>query len=350
MSETGQTLMSRNWTELIRPRRMEVEEESHTPFYGKFVCEPLERGFGITLGNSLRRVLLSSLQGAAITSAKIDGVLHEFSTIPGVKEDVTHLILNLKKVQLKLHTSYPKTLKLESVGEGEVRAGDIITDETVEIINPEQILATLSKEGRLSMTMTAEWGKGYVPAELHKTEDDPIGTLALDAVFSPVRKVSYKITNARVGRRTDYDKLTVEIWTSGAVHPEDALAQAAQILREQFLVFLNFEEPPPPTGTGKEFRPEPEPNQNLYRSVGELELSVRSANCLKNADIKFIGELVQRSEAEMLKTKNFGRKSLNEIKEILADMDLQLGMAIPNFPSREELERMRQERESFISE
>ncbi len=349
MSETGQTLMSRNWTELIRPRRMEVEEESHTPFYGKFVCEPLERGFGITLGNSLRRVLLSSLQGAAITSVKIEGVLHEFSTIPGVKEDVTDLILNLKKVQLKLHTNYPKTLKLESVGEGEVRAGDIIGDETVEIINPEQILATLSKEGRLSMVMTVEWGKGYVPAELHKTEDDPIGTLALDAVFSPVRKVSYKITNARVGRRTDYDKLTVEISTSGAVHPEDALAQAAKILREQFLVFLNFEEEEKAVHVERPQR-EPEINENLYRSVGELELSVRSANCLKNADIKFIGELVQRTEAEMLKTKNFGRKSLNEIKEILADMDLQLGMVIPNFPTREELERMRQERESFISE
>ena len=207
-------------------------------------------------------------------------MLHEFSTIPGVKEDVTDLILNLKKVQLKLHTSYPKSLKLESVGEGEVRAGDIITDETVEIINPEQILATLSKEGRLSMTMTAEWGKGYVPAELHKTEDDPIGTLALDAVFSPVRKVSYKITNARVGRRTDYDKLTVEILTSGAVHPEDALAQAAKILREQFLVFLNFEEEEKAVHVEKPQR-EPEINENLYRSVGELELSVRSANCLK---------------------------------------------------------------------
>ena len=267
MSETGQTLMSRNWTELIRPRRMEVEEATHTPFYGKFVCEPLERGFGITLGNSLRRVLLSSLQGAAITSVKIDGVLHEFSTIPGVKEDVTDLILNLKKVQLKLHTTYPKTLKLESVGEGEVRAGDIITDETVEIINPEQILATLSKEGRLSMTMTAEWGKGYVPAELNKTEDDPIGTLALDAVFSPVRKVSYKITNARVGRRTDYDKLTVEIWTNGAVYPEDALAQAAKILREQFLVFLNFEEEEKAVHEEKPQR-EPEINENLYQKRG----------------------------------------------------------------------------------
>jgi DNA-directed RNA polymerase subunit alpha len=349
MNDTGQTLMRRNWTELIRPRRMEVEESTHTPFYGKFVCEPLERGYGITLGNSLRRVLLSSLQGAAITRAKIDGVLHEFSTIVGVKEDVTDLILNLKRVNLKLHTVHPKTLTLEAVGEGEVHAGDIITDETVEIINPDQILATLSKEGRLSMSMTAEWGKGYVPAELNKREDDPIGTLALDAAFSPIRKVSYKITNARVGRRTDYDRLTVEIWTDGAIHPEDALAQAAKILREQFLVFLNFEEDEKITHDEKPLR-EPEINENLYRSVAELELSVRSANCLKNADIRFIGELVQRSEAEMLKTKNFGRKSLNEIKEILADMDLHLGMLIPNFPSREDLERMQQERQNYIGE
>lgn len=349
MNETGQTLMRRSWTELIRPRRMEVDEATHTPFYGKFVCEPLERGFGITLGNSLRRVLLSSLQGAAITQVKIDGVLHEFSTIPGVKEDVTDLILNLKRVQLKLHTNYPKALKLEAVGEGEVRAGDIITDETVEIINPDQIIATLSKEGRMSMSMTVEWGKGYVPAELNKPEDAPIGTLALDAAFSPIRKVSYKITNARVGRRTDYDRLTMEIWTNGAVYPEDALAQAAKILREQFLVFLNFEEEEKAFHDDKPQR-EPEINENLFRSVNELELSVRSANCLKNADIKFIGELVQRTEAEMLKTKNFGRKSLNEIKEILADMGLHLGMLIPNFPSREELERMRQERENYIGE
>jgi len=349
MNDTGQTLMRRNWTELIRPRRMEVEEGSHTPFYGKFVCEPLERGFGITLGNSLRRVLLSSLQGAAITRVKIEGVLHEFSTIPGVKEDVTDLILNLKRVNLKLHTTYPKTLSLEAVGEGEVRAGDIVTDETVEIINPDQSLATLSKEGRLSMSMTAEWGKGYVPAEVNKREDDPIGTLALDAAFSPIRKVSYKITNARVGRRTDYDRLTMEIWTDGTIYPEDALAQAAKILREQFLVFLNFEEE---EKIAHEERPqrEPEINENLYRSVAELELSVRSANCLKNADIRFIGELVQRSEAEMLKTKNFGRKSLNEIKEILADMDLHLGMSVPNFPSRDELEKMQQERQNYIGE
>jgi DNA-directed RNA polymerase subunit alpha len=349
MTDRGQTLMSRNWTELIRPRRMEVDEATHTPFYGKFVCEPLERGFGITLGNSLRRVLLSSLQGAAITSVRVENVLHEFSTIPGVKEDVTDLILNLKKVRLRLHTAYQKSIRLEAVGEGEVRASDIITDDTVEIVNPEQIVATLSKDGRLAMTMNVEWGKGYVPAEFNKSEEDPIGTLALDSVFSPIRKVSYNITNARVGRKTDYDKLTLEIWTNGTVYPEDALAQAAKILREQFLVFLNFEEEEK-VRLDERPLPPPEINENLFRSVSELELSVRSANCLKNADIKYIGELVQRSESEMLKTKNFGRKSLNEIKEILADMDLQLGMVIPNFPSRDELDRMRQERENYIGE
>ncbi len=349
MKEAGQPLMSRNWTELIRPRRMEVDEATHTPFYGKFVCEPLERGFGITLGNSLRRVLLSSLQGAAITSVKVDGVLHEFSTVPGVKEDVTDLTLNLKQIRLKLYSDQPKTVRLEAIGEGEVHAGDILGDDTVHIINPEQILATLTKDARLSMTMKVEWGKGYVPAELNKHEDDPIGTLALDAVFSPVRKVSYNITNARVGRRTDYDRLTIEIWTNGTIYPEDALAQASKILREQFLVFLNFEEEEKVTLEEKP-QLQPQINENLFRSVSELELSVRSANCLKNADIKYIGELVQRSEAEMLKTKNFGRKSLNEIKEILADMDLHLGMGVPNFPSREELDRMHQERQSYIGE
>jgi DNA-directed RNA polymerase subunit alpha len=349
MENTGRALISRNWTELIRPRRMEVDEGTHTPFYGKFICEPLERGFGITLGNALRRVLLSSLQGAAITAVKIDGVPHEFSTIPGVKEDVTDLILNLKKVQLRLNSPGSKELKLEAQGEGTIVAGDIISDGTVEIINPEYALATLSKEGHLSMTMRAQWGKGYVPAEYNKTEDDPIGTLALDAVFSPIRRVSYKITNARVGRRTDYDRLTMEIWTNGTVLPEDALGYASKILREQFMVFLNFEEADQPV---EEERSETEPqiNENLFRSVSELELSVRSANCLKNADIKFIGELVQRTEAEMLKTKNFGRKSLNEIKEILSDMNLGLGMTIPNFPSREELERMQAERENYLGE
>ncbi len=349
MNQIGQTLMSRNWTELIRPRRMEVDFQTHTPFYGKFVCEPLERGFGITLGNALRRVLLSSLQGAAITSVKIDGVLHEFSTIPGVKEDVTDLILNLKKVRLRMHSEYPRQLRLAAIGEGEIRAADVIADNTIEIINPEQVLATLSKEGRLNMTMRVEWGKGYVPAELNKEEESPIGTLALDAVFSPIRKVSYKITGARVGRRTDYDRLTMEIWTNGAVFPEDALAQAAKILREQFLVFLNFEEQERPI-VEEMPRAEAVINENLYRSVDELELSVRSANCLKNADIRYIGELVQRTESEMLKTKNFGRKSLNEIKEILSDMDLHLGMLIASFPTREELERMRQEQESYIGE
>jgi DNA-directed RNA polymerase subunit alpha len=350
MSDTEQTMSRRMVGDLIRPRRMEVEEDSHTPFYGKFVCEPLERGFGITLGNSLRRVLLSSLPGCAITGVRIEGVLHEFSTIPGVKEDVTDVILNLKQVNLRLRTPQPKELRIEAHSEGEIRACDIMSDGTVEIINPGQLIATLSKEGRLSMTMTAQWGRGYVPAEFNKNEDDPIGVLALDAVFSPVRKVSYKITNARVGRRTDYDRLTIEIWTNGSVLPEDALAQAAKILRDQFMVFLNFEEEEEQVEDDERPAVEVEVNDNCFKSVSELELSVRSANCLKNADIKYIGELVQKTENDMLKTKNFGRKSLNEIKELLAEMGLGLGMKIPNFPSREELERRRNEKESLVNE
>lgn len=349
MSDTEHTPGRRMGPDLIRPRRMEVEEETHTPFYGKFVCEPLERGYGVTLGNALRRILLSSLAGCAITAVRIEGVLHEFSTIPGVKEDVTDLILNLKKVNLRLRTPQPKELRIEARSEGEVRACDIIGDASVEIINPGQHLATLSKEGRLSMVMTAQWGRGYVPGEFNKGEDEAIGVLALDSVFSPVRRTSYKITNARVGRRTDYDKLTLEIWTNGSVYPEDALAQAAKILRDQFTVFLNFEEDDEPV---EDDRPvvETEVNDNFFRSVGELELSVRSANCLKNADIKYIGELVQKTENEMLKTKNFGRKSLNEIKEILADMGLGLGMNVPKFPSRDELERRRKDRETLVNE
>ncbi len=349
MIDPGHTLMTRNWTELISPKPIEVDGSTETPFYGKFVCEPLERGFGITLGNALRRVLLSSLRGAAIKMVKIDGVLHEFSTIPGVKEDVTDLLLNLKKVQLKLNSLGPRTLLLDSSGEGEVLAGSIQADDSVEIINPDLVLATLSKEGHLVVSMTADWGKGYASAESHRSEEEPLGTLFLDAVYSPIRKVSYKITNTRVGQQTDYDKLTIEIWTNGSVHPRDALAQAAQILREQFKVFLNFEEEERPVYEEK-VQHEPQVNENLHRSVNELELSVRSANCLKNADIRFIGELVQKSEQEMLKTKNFGRKSLNEIKEILSDMGLILGMTVPNFPTREELEAMRKERETAVGE
>jgi DNA-directed RNA polymerase subunit alpha len=335
--------MQRNWRELIKPERLEVEEETHTDYYGRFECEPLERGFGITIGNSLRRVLLSSLQGAAIFSVRIEGVLHEFSTIPGVVEDVTDIILNLKQVCIKMHGEDVKTIRIEAQGEKVVTAGDIICDAGVEILNPDQKIATLSGNGRLSMEMKVKMGKGYVPAERNKSDDDPIGTIPLDAVFTPIRKVNYRVVNTRVGQITDYDKLILEIWTNGSVKPEDALAYSAKILKEQMSIFINFEEEQEPS---KEEKPEEEEaiNENLYRTVDELELSVRSANCLKNANITYIGELVQKTEAEMLKTKNFGRKSLNEIKEILTDMDLELGMKLKNWPNKEYLEKREREK------
>jgi DNA-directed RNA polymerase subunit alpha len=328
-------IMHRNWRDLIKPKRLEVEPDSLTPTYGKFVGEPFERGFGITIGNALRRILLSSLQGAAISAVRIDGVLHEFSTIPGVAEDVTDIVLNLKDVRLKMHAEGPKTIRIKADKEGDVRAGDIVHDDTIEILNPELHIATLSKSARLEMEMTVKHGRGYIPADRNKEEDQPIGTIPIDSIFSPVRKVNYTVTNARVGQITDYDKLILEIWTNGSVRPEDAVAFAAKILKDQLSIFINFEEEteaaaaPAPEETAKL-------NENLFKSVDELELSVRSANCLRNAGIRTIGELVQKTEAEMLKTKNFGRKSLNEIKEILAEMGLTLGMKLDNFPTVEE--------------
>jgi DNA-directed RNA polymerase subunit alpha len=325
--------MQRNWRELIKPKRLEVETKGHPDVYGKFVCEPLERGFGITLGNSLRRVILSSLQGCAITSVKIDGVLHEFSTIPGVLEDVTDVILNLKEVRFRMEGEGPRLLVIEKDGEGEVNAGDIHLNAHVDVLNPGQHICTLAKDARLRMELNVRQGKGYLPADRSADENLPIGTIPIDAIFSPVKKVSYTITQARVGQITDYDKLTMEIWTDGSVKPDDALAYAAKILKDQLTIFINFEEEV--EAVEEEVRMEPAFNENLFRSVDELELSVRSANCLKNADIRYIGELVQKSEAEMLKTKNFGRKSLNEIKEILSEMGLALGMKLDNFPMRE---------------
>ncbi|MCK5552242.1 MAG: DNA-directed RNA polymerase subunit alpha [Deltaproteobacteria bacterium] len=327
--------MQRNWKELIKPKKLEVEKETLTPFYGKFFAEPFERGFGITIGNSLRRILLSSLQGAAITSVKIDGVLHEFTSIPGVTEDVTDIILNLKEVKIKLHADGPKTVQIEAKGKGVVRAGDIITDDTIEITNPDHSIATLSPDGKLKMEMVVKRGKGYVPSEKNKEEGQAIGTIPIDAIFSPITKVNYTVTNARVGQITDYDKLTLEVWTNGCVHPEDAVAYAAKILKDQLSILVNFEEE---DETGEEeIQDEQEQlNENLFKSVDELELSVRSANCLKHADIRLIGELVQKTEAEILATKNFGRKSLNEIKEILAEMGLGLGMKLENFPVQPE--------------
>lgn len=335
--------MQRNWRELIKPKRLEIETNGRPDTYAKFVCEPLERGFGTTLGNAIRRILLSSLQGAAITSVKIDGVLHEFSTIPGVIEDVTDIILNLKEVRFKMHGEGTRHLIIEKVGEGAVLAGDIRGDAHVEVLNPDLHVCTLAKDAKLRMELVIKQGKGYVPADRNMEENQPIGMVPIDAIFSPVRKVSYVVTQARVGQITDYDKLTMEIWTDGSIKPEDALAYAAKIMKDQVSVFINFEEEA--EVTEEEIRLEPEYNENLFRSVDELELSVRSANCLKNADIRYIGELVQKTESEMLKTKNFGRKSLNEIKEILTEMGLSLGMKIENFPGREEIEERRKEQE-----
>jgi DNA-directed RNA polymerase subunit alpha len=334
--------MQKSWKDLIRPKRLEVEKETLTPFYGKFTAEPFERGFGITIGNSLRRILLSSLQGAAITSVKIDGVLHEFSAIPGAKEDITEIILNLKEVRLKLHTEGPKTIRVKAEGPKVLKAGDIITGDAVEILNPDHYIATLSRDGKLSMEMVVKVGRGYVPAERNKEESQPIGTVPMDSIFSPIKKVNYTITNARVGQITDYDKLTMEVWTDGSLNPEEAVAHAAKILKDQLSIFITFEEEEEAEMSYSEDEEEKEAfNENLLRSVDELELSVRSANCLKHANIKLIGDLVQKTEAEILATKNFGRKSLNEIKEILSEMGLSLGMKLDNWPpkkSEEELE------------
>jgi DNA-directed RNA polymerase subunit alpha len=324
-------LKSKNWRELIKPKRIELEQKSYNNCYGKFTCEPLERGFGITIGNSLRRILLSSLQGAAIVSVKFDGVLHEFSTIPGVLEDVTDIVLNLKEIKLRIIDAEEAVIHLSREGKGTVAAGDIDTHGLVDIMNPEQHIATLNEEAKLNMEMVVRTGKGYVPAEKNKPKDQSIGIIAMDAIFSPIQKVNYVVTNARVGQITDYDKLTLEVWTDGSVLPDDAVAYSAKILKEQMNPFINFEEEPEPTEEEEE-ETEEKLNENLFRPVSELELSVRSANCLKNADITLIGELVQKTETEMLKTKNFGRKSLNEIKSILEEMGLSLGMKLDNFP------------------
>ncbi len=338
-------LIARNWRELIRPRRLEVEEDSLTQNYGRFYCEPLERGFGTTLGNALRRVLLSSLQGAAITNIRIDGVMHEFSTVPGVMEDVATIVLNLKDVRVRMNSEGPKTIRVRKSGEGLVTAGDLISDDqTVEVMNPDHKICTLGPDADFEMEATVNLGKGYVLADKNKTDDLPIGTVPIDSVFSPVRRVNYTVTPARVGRETDFDRLNLEVWTDGAIEPSDAVAFAAKILKEQLTIFINFEEQAEAPAAHVD---EPEPlNPNLFKSVDELELSVRSANCLQNANIRFIGELVQKTEAEMLKTKNFGRKSLNEIKETLASLGLSLGMTIDNLPARKDLERMREQREA----
>lgn len=324
-----------NWREIIKPEKVQV---SSTPSYGKFVCEPLERGFGITIGNSLRRIILSSLYGAAIVSVKFDRIMHEFSVIPGVFEDVSEIILNLKEVRLRVEDAETKTVRLQVSGEKKACAGDIVSDDgSVVILNPEQHIATLKENASLSMEMQVKVGKGYALSEANKDDDAPVGTIAVDAVFSPIKKVSYVVGNARVGQRTDYDKLTLEVWTDGSVRPEDAVAYASKILKEQMTLFITFDEEAEPEPDKKsEDQQKPKFNENLYRSVEELELSVRSANCLKNANILKIYQLVAKTEAEMLKTKNFGRKSLNEIKEVLAEMGLSLGMKLEGFVAPEE--------------
>lgn len=337
--------MHKNWSELKKPKSLQVDKDTLTATYGKFTAEPFERGFGTTLGNALRRVLLSSLQGAAITSIRVKGVLHEFSTIPGVTEDVTDIILNLKGVLLKLDGEGSRNIRIVKKGAGVIKAGDITTDSHVRILNPDHHIANCGKEADIEMEMVVSMGKGYVPAERNRDERAPVGTIPIDSLFSPIRKVNFTVSNARVENVTDYDKLVLEVWTDGSIKPDDALAYAAKIIKEQVQLFINFEETAdinrPADGTATEI------NANLYRPVEELELSVRSANCLKNANIRLIGELVQKSEAEMLKTQNFGRKSLNEIKDILAEMGLTLGMQLDNFPDPEYLRMMQKSEEEL---
>lgn len=327
--------------DLISPKRIEVEDGTQDSRYGKFVAEPLERGFGLTIGNGLRRILLSSLRGAAITSITIEGVMHEFSTIPGVVEDVTDIVLNLKEVVPRLEDKEEARLRLEATGPCKVKAGMMTGDPSCSILNPEAHVATLGEGATLKMDITVKVGRGYSSADRNKVEGSPMGTIFLDAIFSPIRKVNHVVTNARVGQRTDYDKLAMEIWTDGSIDPRSAVAEAAHILVDQLGIFVGDnliveqEEP-------KHEEPKSKFNENLFRRIEEIELSVRSANCLENADIKYIGELVQKTEAEMLRTKNFGRKSLNEIKEILSEMGLSLGMKLEEFPARRDLEQIKE--------
>jgi DNA-directed RNA polymerase subunit alpha len=322
--------IEKNWLELIRPKKPIVEHSHDATRRATLVAEPLERGFGMTLGNALRRVLLSSLQGAAITAVQIDGIVHEFSSIPGVREDVTDIVLNLKQVAIRMRGEGPKKVMLRAQGPGEVKAKDIQTVSDMEILNPNHVICTLDDTAQVRMELTIATGKGYVPAEQNRPDDAPIGLIAIDAIYSPVKRVAYRVDNTREGQVLDYDKLIIDVETNGAVRPEDAIAYAARILQDQLQVFITFEEPK----AKKEFGDKPDLpfNPALLKKVDELELSVRSANCLKNDNIVYIGDLIQKSESEMLRTPNFGRKSLNEIKEVLAGMGLHLGMTVENWP------------------
>jgi len=323
-------VIEKNWQELIRPINPEVEPGKIPERQATIIAEPLERGFGMTVGNALRRVLLSSLQGAAVTSIQIDGVVHEFTSIPGVREDVTNIVLNMKGLAVRMHSEGPKRLLLKKSGSGPVTGADIEETADVEILNPEHVICTMDEDTDLRMELTVNTGKGYVAASELRPEDAPIGLISIDALYSPVTRVTYRVENTREGQVLDYDKLLIDVETNGAVTPEDAIAVAARILQDQFQVFVNFDDPED-IGRGEE-KDELDFNPALLRKVDELELSVRSANCLKNDNIVYIGDLILKSEAEMLRTPNFGRKSLNEIKEVLAAMGLHLGMDAPNWP------------------
>jgi len=319
----------KNWKAMIKPTKLDIQlSEDKTK--AKIIAEPLEKGYGLTLGNSLRRILLSSIRGSAVTAVQIDGVLHEFTSIKGVREDVTDIVLNIKSLALKAQTEIPKKLVLDVKGPGEIKANKITESSDIEILNPDLIICHLDENTKFHMELTVNSGKGYVSAELNKPEDPPLGLIAIDALFSPVKKVSYSISTAREGKALDYDKLTIEIETNGSISAEDAVAYAARIFQDQLSMFINFNDPK--EVITQEKATEPEFNRNLLRKVDELELSVRSMNCLKNDNIIYIGDLVQKTEGEMLRTPNFGRKSLNEIKEVLSGMSLYLGMEIPNWP------------------
>jgi len=323
-------VLQKNWMDLIKPNKMDVNVQENNGRFGILTAEPLERGFGLTLGNSLRRILLSSLQGAAITSIKIKGIVHEFSTIPGVKEDLTDILLNLKAVGIKVHSPGLKKMYIKTKGSGEVRAGNFETDSETEIMNPDQIIMTLDSNADVELEANVDTGKGYLSAEVAEDDNKIIGEIKLDAMFSPIIRASYKVENSRVGQVTDFDKLILEVETNGAVSPDDAIALASRILQDQLQPFINFDEPEIEQDVSS--HDQLSFNPNLLKKVEELELSVRSANCLKNDNIIYIGDLVQKSESEMLRTPNFGRKSLNEIKEVLNSMSLYLGMEIPNWP------------------
>jgi DNA-directed RNA polymerase subunit alpha len=330
MTERTKLMIQKNWQELIKPNKLEISAGSDNKRTATVVAEPLERGFGLTLGNALRRVLLSSLQGAAVKAVQIDGVLHEFSSIAGVREDVTDIVLNIKEIAIKMHGDGPKRMVLRKQGPGTVTAGDIQTISDIEILNPDLVLCTLDEGAEIRMEFTVDTGKGYVPADRNRPEDAPIGLIPVDSLYSPVKKVSYRVENTREGQVLDYDKLTLTVETDGSIRADDAVAYAARILQDQLAIFVNFEEP---QKEQKEVSiPELAFNPALLKKVDELELSVRSANCLKNDNIVYIGDLIQKTEAEMLRTPNFGRKSLNEIKEVLAQMGLHLGMEVPNWP------------------